>query len=99
MTSPSDAKALRSFIRRLCHDVLQRSPSPREAKVYLGASQASVICHLMRSRDAMRLWLEDDLLCILQKTSLPLFSESFSKGFRKGAAQICNTYPIKGLFA
>lgn len=64
--SPSpDAKAGLRFLRRASLDILQRTPSPAELRTYLGAPVGMVVDRLYGLREAMEVWLEEELFYFL----------------------------------
>jgi hypothetical protein len=60
-----DERASRGWVRRLAFDVLQRSPSPRETATYLGAERGMVAARVLRTTEAMEVWLEEELFYFL----------------------------------
>ncbi len=59
------AKADLAWIRRLFHDVVQRSPMPREAAGYAGLPVERVANHLLGTLEAMSEWVEEELYYFL----------------------------------
>jgi hypothetical protein len=59
------AKASRALVRRCCLDVLQRTPSDAEMRVYLGAPVDAIVPRLLGSQEAMEVWLEEELYYFL----------------------------------
>ena len=53
--------ASRDYVRRLCLDVLQRTPSPAEVRTYTGAPLDMVAARVVGSLEAMQQWLEEQL--------------------------------------
>lgn len=53
------------MVRNLSLDILQRTPTPRELKVYLGAPVELVASRMLGSLEAMRVWVEEELLYFL----------------------------------
>jgi hypothetical protein len=49
------------MLQRLCYDVLQRGPSPAEVRMFVGAEVPAVANRLLQSREAMVVWLEEQL--------------------------------------
>jgi hypothetical protein len=54
-------RATRAYVRRVCHDALQRAPSPDEATALLALPDAQIARHLLGTEEAMRMWLEEEL--------------------------------------
>jgi hypothetical protein len=53
------------LLRRLTQDLLGRTPSPAEAKSFLGAAPLTVVQRLLASLEAMQVWLEEELYFFL----------------------------------
>lgn len=53
------------LLQRLCYDLLQRGPSANERRSYVGADKRRVVERLLRSREAMQEWLEEQLYYFL----------------------------------
>jgi hypothetical protein len=49
------------LLQRLCYDVVQRGPSPAEVRSFVGAEVPAVVTRLLQSREAMAVWLEEQL--------------------------------------
>lgn len=60
-----ERKANRRFLQRASMDILFRSLSPREVRAYLDAPEAQVVERLYKTREAMDVWLEEELLFFL----------------------------------
>lgn len=52
-------------LRRLCFDVVQRSPTAAELRNLTGAEPRQVVDRLVRSREAMSAWFEEELFYFL----------------------------------
>lgn len=52
-------------LRRLCFDVVQRSPTAAELRNLAGAEPGPVVERLVRSREAMSAWFEEELFYFL----------------------------------
>lgn len=63
--TPPDRKATPRFLQRLSYDVLQRSLSPREGRVYRDAEVAAVVERMLSLREAMAAWFEEELYYFL----------------------------------
>jgi len=61
----NDRKADRRFLQRVGMDVLFRSLQPREVRDHLDAPETEVVRRLYGSREAMDVWLEEELLYFL----------------------------------
>ena len=57
-TMRSEPVSLR-HLRRLCFDVVQRSPTAAELRNLTGAEPGPVVERLVRSREAMSAWFEE----------------------------------------
>ena len=53
------------LLRRICLDVLQRTPTPAEVKAYAEAGAADVARSLLGTQEAMEVWLEEELYYFL----------------------------------
>lgn len=65
MTGLDGMRTSRRFLRRACLDILQRTPTPAEARTFVGAPVSMVVGRLMRSREAMEVWFEEELYYFL----------------------------------
>lgn len=53
------------LLRRICLDVLQRTPTPAEVKAYAAGDVADVARSLLATQEAMEVWLEEELFYFL----------------------------------
>ncbi len=53
------------LLRRICLDVLQRTPTPAEVNAYATADVAEVARSLLGTQEAMEVWLEEELFYFL----------------------------------
>ncbi|MGE3172724.1 MAG: hypothetical protein AB7O97_08860 [Planctomycetota bacterium] len=53
------------LLHRLCYDVLQRGPTAAERRAFTGAPADAVVPRLLRSREAMTEWFEEQLFYFL----------------------------------
>lgn len=60
----SNAIDLRT-LRRQFHDTLHRGPTPRETRTFLGTPVDRVAKHLVRRREALEQWIEEELFYFL----------------------------------
>lgn len=53
------------LLQRVCYDLLARGPSEAERRTYVGADVATLVERLLRSREAMAEWFEEQLFYFL----------------------------------
>ncbi len=57
----AEPKADLAFVRRACHDTLQRGPRPREVRSLVGMPVDRVVRHLAERPEAFEQWVEEEL--------------------------------------
>lgn len=57
----AESKADLAFVRRVCHDTLQRGPRPREVRSLVGMPSDRVVRHLLERPEAYEQWVEEEL--------------------------------------
>ena len=58
-------KATRQTVRHLSLDLLLRTPTPAEVRMYVGAPRAQVARRMMSTLEAKKVWVEEELLFFL----------------------------------
>lgn len=58
---PAESPADLAFVRRVCHDTLQRGPRPREVRSLVGMPADRVVRHLLERPEAFEQWVEEEL--------------------------------------
>lgn len=62
---PARGEVTPRLLQRLCYDLLQRGPTDAERRSYLGADLATLVARLLKSREAMSEWFEEQLYYFL----------------------------------